>query len=395
MQPLRLLVAGLVLLVGLAAPAAADVRVWEHNGRWLMPKTPLEGKHDDGSPIVDVFQVETFLLFDYVGQTDAVTGTFFLGTLLGTVSGKHGLRMKGTVSNELLGDGTFTIVMADTLDAFTGVMKLKRTLPDGRVRKGKLRIAARFVPYSLDPDTLQPDTYDLGIALEFAAAKSGKPLEPGKKAVLVAFLVNRGPHPLPLGIYELRIVFGPQPVPILNVVEKQGTGDLGAFEVPDGQLSPIRIPLVLKDGAVIAIKFEVPESLAGQLLTADARIVPAIDLDDATQDDTAQHAEIRVRDPNEVAVKFTLKNIGGTLPIHIYEVGTPSPCTAATRVAPEGKKTLRRSYLPGTLVQFAAGRETSPGSTECLVFDTCSGTIVREGSATITWLAPFGDLICG
>lgn len=392
---LILLLPLLALWPPLATPARAEVRVWEHQGIWQIPKTPLEGKHSDGSPITDVALIATNIAFTYLGQSDAVTAFYFAGNLQGIVSGKLGLRMKGTVIDPLLGDGTFTFTMADTLDRFTGVMKLKKTLPSGRVRKGKLRISATFVPYSQHPDTMQSDVYDLGIGLEFAAAKSGKPLEPGKKAVLVAFLVNRGPNPLPLGIYELRIVFGPQPVPILNVIEKQGVGDLGDFEVPDGQLSPIRVPLVLKDGAVIAVKFEVPESLAGQTLTADARIIPVIDLNDASQDDTAQHAEIRVRDPNEVTVKFTLQNFDASFPIHIFQVGTPNPCNPDTRVPAGGKRTLKVSALPGTFLSFAAGREKSPGSSECVIYDTCGGTIVQAGSAKVTWLPMFGDLFCG
>ncbi|MCC6846902.1 MAG: hypothetical protein IT294_00265 [Deltaproteobacteria bacterium] len=385
-------------VVALLSPATAraadgDVLAWNRNNAWVVP-IPIElfvGPVSFGGWDADAFAFR----YPNAGDPKVVeVAVFSTGypfgpsyTALGKASGGAGLKLKFKIADPVHGDGKLEVVMDPGLHLFTGTVKF-----GGPKRKGQfIGVYDRTLPGT-------PDNHDLSLRVAFTQKQKEKGLKYGGKATVLVALENTGTQAFPQGVQELRLAFTfapgnggmPFPVQILKILTIDGLRDFD-FDLDPGEMAPLRTSLAVKDVLLLGVQFLVPSEAAGHDLTVIADL-PPVDPGEPnpivqTDQDTAPIVGLRL------AVK--LRNINDQNPIHIVlDDGRPASeqFTEENRITPGGSRTIKFGDLRvGDVLEFIAGRQGT-------ILDTCSGTVLQSGKATVTWDAaqpPFLRLTCG
>ena len=376
----------------LPAAEPPEVLPWNRHGVWEIQDTTLTGDlpstlsqgvltfaHDPEAPklVTGGFGLE-------------VAGQAFELLVLGKTSGSGGLRLSAMLFLDAdpdpdvtvwLRTGRLKIAMQPNLRAFKGTIEITDVLDGTTVGKGD--ITGTYDRSLFEPSD-GPDMSNLELQAAFGSTKD---LKPGKKASLVVFLVNHGPHAFPSEIQDLRVQFDPVPVEITKV---KATTGAKLFEY-DGTLptqSPLRTNLAVLDLLVVAIQFVVPESMAGHDLMATVDLPSASVVGPPEVPRTVQVT----KHVTGLTIAFKLENLDEANPIHIFLDGTPDPFSEDTRVPAGGSAQLKLLDLQlNQSLTFKAGRNGS-------VLAQCSGTVLRPGRANIVYdpsMPPFLALCCG
>ena len=390
----RPIVAGLALgfvltLAGPIARAATDivppeVLAWNRHGVWMFGAFVVE----KGPAPPPIWDPEAVVLIHDGTNPDLVAGSYVFGSspgfgeFRGVVHGKDGLRLKGQLFDQILGDGKFSITMDSTLDHFIGTFKFASF--DRPKRTITISAAYNRFDYTAGEG---PDVSNLELRLAFSERNEAQGLKTGKTADLIVFVVNHGPQAFPIDIQDLRLTFQPEPVTVTKIVPVEGPREIYP-KLAAPIVSPVRVPLVVKDLLILLVRFEVHESLAGQTLVVDADF-PVVHPGEPLAVFRTAHREIMVRG---VPVKFTLRNLDDANPIHIFLSDDPDPFSEATRVPANGSLKLQPPSLRiGQGLTFKAGRNGS-------VLAQCNGTVLGPGKANIVYdpsMPAFLALCCG
>lgn len=256
MNRLRRIVLTAALIALGASGAGAQPHPWAGHGRYVL-RTSVECMGAGAMGIHAVYRFHALGPAVIVGVSDDVLPDS--GDLQGTVRGKGGRVLAGRIAHRTCGEGRFKFVIDGTLGLFRGVLRF-----------GAMKGAVQGT-YLYD----SADRYDVRLSLRFAAARRGS-IAPGKRAVLIAVVENAGPQTMPLGSVLLRLRFSaPVGFDRVVVVKKLGQLDLGVELDPGTPEALLDLPVAVGEVLVLAVRFVVPESLAGTILAVDGDFVAA------------------------------------------------------------------------------------------------------------------------
>jgi hypothetical protein len=358
-------------LRGLASVPRPDVFAWNRHGTWEVDVAPLS----DGSlwsPGLIFFEQPARSLV-----TGGYVGLVGRGELDLLAEDRDGMVLSGRIADPELGEGSIKLVMLETLDQFVGKVSFK-----GAGKKLKGRIRALYRP---SPD----DASNVEVRVQFANKKSREGFQPRDVGTLAVFLINHGPQPVPYQTGVLNVVlaldgFFPADPEILRIAQIENRELLKGLDLAhEPYRGGISIRVAVKDVLVLGIRFRLPD--ANQI--AGSRFLRAY----AAFNDVATNG-VRAEVPfGGIVLRMLLRNRDDN-PIHIFQLPSADPFSAATRVDPGQTRVLRLNVQAGQQLRFGCGRQ---GTT----FDTCEGTALKAGTGRVTYdpksNPPFLALVCG